>query len=138
MPYSSIQNGEDWNPHLPKAQPLEVLHVHRCEFGHALRDHRERRAGVVKFSEGEGGGAGFLPEGIVQRAALGGEADESPARVRAVSLDDFHGFGGGERVLEHGRVAEEAVELGKDEFGDGYVFVARNRHSLLPPKQGSK
>ena len=35
-------------------------------------------------AEGEGGGAGFLPEGVVERAAFGGEADEPPARMRAI------------------------------------------------------
>ena len=81
--------GFDWIPNLPKSQPLQVLHVCRREFGHALRGHGEGGAGVVEFAEGEVFGAGALPEGVVQRAAFGGEADEPPARMPAVGLDDF-------------------------------------------------
>ena len=69
----------------------------------------------------------MLPERVVERAALGGKADETPARMRAVGLDDLDGFVGGQRALEHGRVAEETVELGEDELGDGHVFLALNR-----------
>jgi hypothetical protein len=39
-------------------------------------------------------------------------------------LDDFDGFVGGERMLQDGGVAQQAVALGEDEFGDGHVFVA--------------
>ena len=37
------------------------------------------------------------------------------------------GFFGGKRVLEHGGVAQQTVEFGEDELGDGYILVALNR-----------
>ena len=113
-------------PHLPKSQTLEVLHIHRRQLRHALRGHGEGGAGVVEFAEGEGGGAGIFPERVVQRAALGGEADEPPAGMRAVGLDDLDGFIGGERALQHGGVAEESIKFSQDELGNGHVFLVLN------------
>jgi len=44
-----------------------------------------------------------------------------------VGLDDLNGFFGGKRALEYGGVAEQAIELGEDEFGNGHVLVALDR-----------
>ncbi|HRI14966.1 MAG TPA: hypothetical protein PLX89_18375 [Verrucomicrobiota bacterium] len=83
---------------------------------------------------------GTFPEGAVDRATFDGEADEPPARVRAEGLDDFDGLIGGERVLEDGGIAQQAVEFGKDEFGDRHVFLALNggrpRARVVVPRRG--
>ena len=119
-------------PHLSKPQPLEVFHIRRREFGHALRGHGEGGAGVVDFAEGEVLGAGAFPKRVVQRAAFRREADEPPAGMRAVGLDDFDGFVGGEWLLENGGIAEKTVEFGENEFGNGHVIVAVHRLQPVP------
>jgi hypothetical protein len=48
-------------PDFSKAKPLVVLHVHRCEFSHALCGHGERCAGIVEASKGEIHSTSFLP-----------------------------------------------------------------------------
>jgi hypothetical protein len=53
-------------------------------------------------------------------------------------LDDCDGFRGAQRTLEHRRVTQKSVELGKNELGNGHVLVVLDgTHptiSLLVPR----
>jgi len=62
----------------------------------------------------------------VQWAAFNGEADEAPAGMTAESLNEFDRFVGRERMFKDSRVAEQSIELGKDEFGNSHAFIALN------------
>lgn len=110
-------------PHLLKSKPLEVLDVGGGEFGDAEGAEGEGGAGVVDAAAGEAAGGGALPEVGVEFAAGGREAEDFPARVLAVALDDGDGLGGGERFGEDGGVSEQEVEFGEDEFAQGDVFA---------------
>ena len=101
-------------PHPPESESLVVLHIHGREFRHALRAERERGAGVVEPAEGEVLAARLLPEVVVQCAAFERKTKEPPARMAAVGLDDCNRFVASMWMLEHGGVAEQAVEFRED------------------------
>ena len=100
---------------------MEILHVGGGEFGDALVAEGHGSAGVEKAAPGELRGGGVFPQGFVGGEGIGWVAQNAPAGVVAVGLNDLHGRRGGEGVGEKGGVAQLEIEFGQNEFAEDNV-----------------
>jgi len=85
----------------------------------------EGDAEVVDTAAGEVGSSGGFPERGVEVAAAGRKAEDAPAGVLAVTLDDGDGFRWAEGGLEHGGIAEVQIDFAEDEFAESHVIARR-------------
>ncbi len=69
-----------------------MLHIRRGEIRDAEGLEAEGDTEVGDAAAGEIGSSGGFPEGGVEVAAAGRKAEDAPARVLAVTLDDGDGF----------------------------------------------
>ena len=83
-----FSSGKQGIPQLLELETLEGLHVRRGELGDAEGAEAEGGAGVVDAAAGESGRGDTLPETGVKFASPGRKADDLPARVLAIALDD--------------------------------------------------
>ena len=92
-------------------------------------DHGESCAYVIETSKREltffGYGCG--PHLIVERSTFKRESDEPPAWVIAIGSHYFRRLVGRQGPLKHPWVAEQAIEFGKDELRNGYMFKLLDR-----------
>ena len=117
----------DWIPHPRETEVLEVFDVHRGEVSNSVCEKSEGGTSIVESAKSEGARTRLFPQRIVYRSALGGESDEPPTWMFAVSLNDLDGFGRFKRMAEHGWIAQQAVEFGQKELRDGHFLLTLNR-----------
>jgi hypothetical protein len=102
-----------------------VLHIRRGEIRDTKGLEAEGDAEVVDAAAGEIGSSGGFPKRGVEVAAAGRKAEDAPARVLAVALDDGDSFRRAERGVEHGGIAEVQIDFAEDEFAEGNVIALR-------------
>lgn len=117
-------------PDPAEANTFKIPHVHSGKVGDALGDEGESAAGVVGAAEGEGFGGGFFPEGAVDRAALGGEADEAPAGV-VFDDDDGVAFFHETMGMSFGDLGGSQLAGGFDAFGEGATLFGEGAKIAL-------
>ena len=108
-------------PHPAKTQALKILHVDRGKFLHALMQQTKRQPEIVDSPECKARFGGFFPDGIVHPPAFGGESDDAPARVPAITPDDPGRRRSGQRARLDGGIAQQPIHLRQHQLRQGNI-----------------
>lgn len=104
-------------PNPAEPEVLEILYVDGGKLLDALVQEAVGESKIVETTKSEARLGGLFPDGIMESTAIGREADDAPAGMAAIGLDNAGCGRSGERAGLDGGIAEQTIDLGEHQLG---------------------